>query len=355
MKKGLSLVLGITLLICGTTLAQNLIDFEDMLIDVLADGTYQANSPFFPGVIIQTIYNSTGAFKSWPVVVRAHDNPDVPGDCEVEVPEYLGTVPAFSSNLCKITNSTNNYPVRSGFNSLSDTSEGIPPKPIGPRKQDGFLIIFDYPVKDFTVWVVDWGDWLPEGTGENTWPSYVELIANDNEEVIVDTDKTPDLYNQTGSRDATQSPNGIISLEIEGGGIREVEVRFRGFIDPGVTIDDIEFTGELNIDIKPGSYPNCFNSKGHGVIPVAILGSEEFDVTIIDPFSVELDGQPVRVKGKSGKAGSYEDVNDDGFVDLIVQIEDEDVYSPEDTIGTISAYSYDGVYFTGQDSICITQ
>jgi hypothetical protein len=202
---------------------------------------------------------------------------------------------------------------------------------------------------------VDWGDWLPEGTGENTWPSYVELIANDNEEVIVDTDKTPDLYNQTGSRDATQSPNGIISLEIEGGGIREVEVRFRGFIDPGVTIDDIEFTGELNIDIKPGSYPNCFNSKGHGVIPVAILGSEEFDVTIIDPFSVELDGQPVRVKGKSGKAGSYEDVNDDGFVDLIVQIEDEDVYSPEDTIGTIIAYSYEGVYFTGQDSICITQ
>jgi hypothetical protein len=355
MKKALSLALGVAVLFSSTALAQNVINFEDMLIDVLADGTYQANTPFFPGVLIQTIYNSTGAFKSWPVVVRAHDNPIVPGDCDVEVPDYLGTVPAFSSNLCNITNSTNNYPVRSGFNSLSDTSEGIPPKPVGPRKQDGFLIIFNYPVKDFSVWVVDWGDWFPGGSGENTWPSYVELIASDNEEVIVDTDKTPDLYDQTGSRDATQSQNGIISLEIEGGGIREVEVRFRGRIDPGVTIDDIEFTGELNIDIKPGSYPNCFNSNGHGVIPVAILGSEEFDVTTLYPSTVQMDGQGVRVKGKSGKAGSYEDVNDDGFLDLVVHIEDKGVYSPEDTMGTISAYSYDGVYFTGEDSICITQ
>ena len=33
------------------------------------------------------------------------------------------------------------------------------------------------------------------------------------------------------------------------------------------------------IDIKPGSDPNCFNNDGHGVIPVAILSSTDFDAT----------------------------------------------------------------------------
>ncbi len=114
---------------------------------------------------------------------------------------------------------------------------------------------------------------------------------------------------------------------------------------------------EVAIDIKPGSYPNCFNSNGHGVIPVAILGSEDFDVSIIDPASVMLDGQEVRVKGKSGNAGSLEDVNDDGFDDLVVQILDNDFYDiPGTTTGIITATSYDGMTsFKGEDSICITQ
>jgi hypothetical protein len=128
---------------------------------------------------------------------------------------------------------------------------------------------------------------------------------------------------------------------------------FKGKIDPGVTIDDITFKGEMDVDIKPGSFPNCFNSNEHGVIPVAILGSEDFDVSEIDPFTVTLDGQGVRVKGKSGNAGAIEDVNGDGFFDLVLQLVDDGVYSIGDTIGTISAYTYSGVYFEGQDSICI--
>ena len=114
---------------------------------------------------------------------------------------------------------------------------------------------------------------------------------------------------------------------------------------------------EVTIDIKPGSYPNCFNSNGHGVIPVAILGAEDFDVSIIDPASVMLDGQEVRVKGKSGNAGSLEDVNDDGIDDLVVQILDEDFYNTTGiTTGILTATSYDGMTsFKGEDSICITQ
>ena len=103
--------------------------------------------------------------------------------------------------------------------------------------------------------------------------------------------------------------------------------------------------------------PNCFNSNAHGVIPVAILGSENFDVRTIDPFTVTLDGQEVRVKGKSGNAGSLKDVNGDGFEDLVVQILDNDVYGNDvgTTIGTIKAQTLDGKSIEGNDSICITQ
>lgn len=50
---------------------------------------------------------------------------------------------------------------------------------------------------------------------------------------------------------------------------------------------------EVVIDIKPGSCPNPFNGKSKGSVPVAILGSEDFDVTTIDPTSLKLNGIPV--------------------------------------------------------------
>ncbi len=112
---------------------------------------------------------------------------------------------------------------------------------------------------------------------------------------------------------------------------------------------------EVEIDIKPGSDPNCFNSNGHGVIPVAILGSENFDVSTINPLTVTLDGQSLRVKGKSGNWGSFKDVNEDGFMDLVVQIIDDGVYENGTSIGIITAETLDGKPIKGQDSICITQ
>jgi CSLREA domain-containing protein len=110
---------------------------------------------------------------------------------------------------------------------------------------------------------------------------------------------------------------------------------------------------EVAIDIKPGSDPNCFNSDGKGVIPVAILGSADFDAGTVDPFSVSLDGAAVRVKGKSGNAGSLEDVNSDGFQDLVVQITDESGFTSGDSSATLTGETFDGTPIEGSDSICI--
>jgi hypothetical protein len=52
---------------------------------------------------------------------------------------------------------------------------------------------------------------------------------------------------------------------------------------------------DVDVDIKPASCPNPFNVGSKGVVSVAILGSGDFDVTHVDPATVELDGAaPVR-------------------------------------------------------------
>ncbi len=116
----------------------------------------------------------------------------------------------------------------------------------------------------------------------------------------------------------------------------------------------------VDIDIKPGSDPNCFNNNGNGVIPVAILGSADFDVTQVDASSVELESLAIRAVGKSNKLLAHiEDVNGDGFDDLVVQIEDQDgVFSVGDTTAIVTGTlltEFGTTPIEGTDSICIVQ
>ena len=114
---------------------------------------------------------------------------------------------------------------------------------------------------------------------------------------------------------------------------------------------------EVSIDIKPGSDPNCFNNNGNGVIPVAILGSAEFYVAQINTGSVQLDGMSLKMVGKSNKLLShFDDVNGDGFMDLIVQIQDQDgVFQAGTTVATLTGELVDGTLIQGTDIVCITQ
>ena len=46
----------------------------------------------------------------------------------------------------------------------------------------------------------------------------------------------------------------------------------------------------VDFDVKPESCPNPLNRNTTGVIPMAILGTEQFDVTTIDPTSLNIEG-----------------------------------------------------------------
>jgi hypothetical protein len=90
-------------------------------------------------------------------------------------------------------------------------------------------------------------------------------------------------------------------------------------------------------------------------VSVAILGSATFDVTQVDAATIRLEGMAVRVVGRQGNLqASYEDVNGDGFTDLVVQIADEDgVLDVGDIAATLTATLVNGTHISGGDTICI--
>ena len=112
----------------------------------------------------------------------------------------------------------------------------------------------------------------------------------------------------------------------------------------------------VGIDIKPGSDPNCFNVNGHGVIPVAILGSASFSVADIDPETLKFGSFMVRVRGNKGPLCSLDNVNGDEFEDLVCHFDDagQELWEPnEDATATLTGTTFGGTNFEGTDSICV--
>ena len=103
------------------------------------------------------------------------------------------------------------------------------------------------------------------------------------------------------------------------------------------------------IDIKPGSFPNSINLKSKGVIPVAILTTDDFDATIVDPLSV-LFG-PNGATESHGK-GHIEDVDGDGDLDMVLHFNTlETGIQCGDTSASLSGITTGGQSFEGSDSI----
>jgi len=96
------------------------------------------------------------------------------------------------------------------------------------------------------------------------------------------------------------------------------------------------------VDIKPGSWPNPINVDSKGVFPVAICGTEDFDVMTIDPatvkihIAVELDGvSPIRWSYKDVATpymGDYDGghaLRGDGYLDLVLHFDTREVVADD--------------------------
>jgi hypothetical protein len=109
------------------------------------------------------------------------------------------------------------------------------------------------------------------------------------------------------------------------------------------------------IDIRPGDDDNCLNLNEYGVIPAAIFGSEDFDVYEIDIDTLSLQGLSVKMVGKANKLlAHFEDIDGDGYMDLIAQFEDTYAWTGTgEDYAILTGTLYDGTPIEGSDSICI--
>ena len=104
---------------------------------------------------------------------------------------------------------------------------------------------------------------------------------------------------------------------------------------------------DVIIDIKPGSDQNSINLKSKGVVSVAILTTGNFDAATIDQAMVKFAGaSPVRWK--------LEDVDDDGYDDMIFHFRTQDLDLDQDsTEATLTAQLLTQETVSGTDEVRI--
>lgn len=120
---------------------------------------------------------------------------------------------------------------------------------------------------------------------------------------------------------------------------------------PPTTVTDDEGSGDpgdepgtpigesipVAIDIKPTSCPNPFNVDTKGVLPVAIVGTEDFDISKVDPESIKLVGVPplrwsledvctpyLPLLGKENRLDCTKE-GPDGYVDLTLKFDHQEI------------------------------
>jgi hypothetical protein len=145
------------------------------------------------------------------------------------------------------------------------------------------------------------------------------------------------IYNQSG-----QSKDTVHVGSITINNIQEFELNYSTS-----TIQQTEIYRIVDIDIKPGSYPNSINLKSKGVTPVAVLTDEFFDAKNIIVDSILF-------AGASPDKGKLEDVDKDGDLDLVLHFKTQDLQLTSiDTEAVLTGKLTNGTLIKGTDSIRI--
>jgi len=106
----------------------------------------------------------------------------------------------------------------------------------------------------------------------------------------------------------------------------------------------------ISLDIKPDSFPNSVNPYSRGVIPVAILGSDTFDVAEIDVATLQFG--PAGAEPTHSHRGHLQDVDLDGITDLVTHYRTRDTgIVCGDESATLTGETLDGQPIEGSDSI----
>jgi hypothetical protein len=180
----------------------------------------------------------------------------------------------------------------------------------------------------------------------NNWQHYIILQGDQNN--AYENGGPPGLAVEFAE---TEVPSGTLIL-------LEVQVAPSMIVNGWVTIRlwnarvdyvELELTERtlVDIDIKPGSFPNSINLASKGVVPVALLGDEDFDAANVDPVTLDFAGAiPLR--------WTLEDANLDGWLDLVVFFKTRELsLTVGDVEATLIGDTFEGIPIIGTDSVNI--
>ncbi len=118
---------------------------------------------------------------------------------------------------------------------------------------------------------------------------------------------------------------------------------------------DIDEVTDIEIEVKPDSDVNPLNLNGNGVVPIALIGSANLDVTQIDVSTVTAGATGVEASPVHG--GHIEDVNGDGIDDIVFHFREGDleiIGSAKQVVALfLNAAGTDGEPLSGQDEVRI--
>ena len=193
--------------------------------------------------------------------------------------------------------------------------------------------------------------------GSHTWDMYDALIIiAETANVMLFTDSTDSiLLNTVSGPDATLSGTTITVDTINGwmgvltwvydGNTYSLSIATSS--DITVEVVGSSDTIELEIDIKPGSVQNNINLKSMGVVPVAVLTTDNFDAATIDPATVEF-------AGAVPKRWKLMDVDCDGHDDMMFLFKTRELELNQDsTEATLTVQSLTREEVSGTDEVQI--
>jgi len=113
---------------------------------------------------------------------------------------------------------------------------------------------------------------------------------------------------------------------------------------------------EVEIDIKPGSFPNSINPGSAGTVPVAVLSSPGFDAPSRVDTSTLTFGRTGDENSLAFCSPSPEDVNGDGLHDLVCHFDTRSTgFRSGDTVGILRGRLLDGTAIEGRDFVRIVR
>jgi hypothetical protein len=139
-----------------------------------------------------------------------------------------------------------------------------------------------------------------------------------------------------------------------------------GWEGSGIFYDNVRLLRSVDLDIKPGSCPNPIHSRSRGLLPVALVGSADFDVSAVDVGTLRLEGvAPLRWSYADVTAPFTGDLcgcnaaGGDGFIDLELKFKAKDILDAIDAsqngdqVLTLTGTLLDGTPIEGQDCIVV--